>query len=90
VLKIDSVQRRATSLPLARRRSREIIRRALHRLKLSWKKARKLLGRAKPQQREAFMAQIHPLLEGPRNERRKRPPTNALAALARSAQAARR
>jgi hypothetical protein len=56
LLKIESVQRRATSPPLARRRSRESIRRALHRLKLLWKKARKLLGRAKPQQREAFMA----------------------------------
>jgi hypothetical protein len=48
---------------------RETIRRALHRLKLSWKKARKLLGRADPDQREAFIAQIGPLLDGARDER---------------------
>jgi transposase len=39
-----------------RRCCRETIRRTLHRLKLSWQKARKLLGRAKPGQREAFIA----------------------------------
>ena len=48
---------------------RETIRRALHRLKLSWKKARKLLGRADPGQREAFIAEIGPLLDGARDER---------------------
>src|SRR3954449_11889104 len=32
---------------------RETIRAALHRLKLSWKKAKKLLGRADPEQRQA-------------------------------------
>lgn len=48
---------------------RETIRRALHRLKLSWKKARKLLGRADPGQREAFIAAIGPLLDGARDER---------------------
>ena len=53
----------------ARRCCRETIRRALHRLKLSWKKARKLLGRAKPEQREAFIARIGPLLDGARDER---------------------
>src|SRR3954453_2604635 len=37
-----------------RRCCRETIRRALHRLKLSWKKAHKLPGRANPEQREAF------------------------------------
>lgn len=37
---------------------RETVRRALHRLKLSWKKARKLLGRADPDGREAFVEQI--------------------------------
>ena len=47
---------------------RETIRRALHRLKLSWKKARKLLGRADPGQREAFIAEIGPLLDGARDE----------------------
>ena len=52
-----------------RRCCRETIRRALHRLKLSWKKARKLLGRANPEQREAFIAQIGPLLDGARDER---------------------
>lgn len=48
---------------------RETIRRALHRLRLSWKKARKLLGRADPGQREAFIAAIGPLLDGARDER---------------------
>ncbi len=44
----------------ARRCCRETIRQALHRLNLSWKKARKLLGRGKPEQREAFIAQLAP------------------------------
>src|SRR3954469_11840648 len=35
---------------------RETIRAALHRLGLSWKKAKKLLGRADPARREAFIA----------------------------------
>jgi transposase len=52
-----------------RRCCRETIRRTLHRLKLSWKKARKLLGRAKPGQRQAFIAEIGPLLDGARDER---------------------
>jgi transposase len=52
-----------------RRCCRETIRRALHRLKLSWKKAHKLLGRAKPEQRQAFVAQIGALLDGARDER---------------------
>jgi winged helix-turn-helix protein len=52
-----------------RRCCRETIRRALHRLKLSWKKAHKLLGRADPEQREAFIAQISALLDGARDER---------------------
>jgi hypothetical protein len=43
---------------------RETIRAALHRLKLSWKKAKKLLGRADPERRHAFMAQLEGLLEG--------------------------
>src|SRR4051812_47149203 len=33
---------------------RETIRAVLHRRKLSWKKAKKLLGRANPEQRQAF------------------------------------
>ena len=51
-----------------RRCCRETIRRALQRLKLSWKKARKLLSRADPDQRQAFVAQIGPLLDGARDE----------------------
>lgn len=52
-----------------RRCCRETIRRALHRLKLSWQKAHKLLGRADPEHREAFVAQIGALLDGARDER---------------------
>jgi transposase len=52
-----------------RRCGRESIRRVLHRLNLSWKTARKLLGRAEPAQREAFMAQMGLLLDGARDER---------------------
>ena len=48
---------------------RETIRRALHRLELSWKKARKLLGRADPQRREAFLAQVRALLRGAQQDR---------------------
>ena len=48
---------------LAQRRCRETIRTALHRLKLSWQKARKLLGRADPARREACLADLHPLLD---------------------------
>jgi transposase len=43
---------------------RETVRRALHRLKLSWKKAKKLLGRADPAKRAEFVARIQDLLEG--------------------------
>jgi transposase len=43
---------------------RETIRAALHRLGLSWKKAKKLLGRADPQRRQAFVEQIQDLLAG--------------------------
>ncbi len=48
---------------------RETIRAALHRLKLSWKKAKKLLGRADPQRRQAFTEQLHGLLEGAQRDR---------------------
>ncbi len=48
---------------------RETIRRALHRLELSWKKARKLLGRDDPQRREAFLAQVQDLLAGAQQDR---------------------
>jgi transposase len=48
---------------------RETIRAALHRLELSWMKAKKLLGRAKPEVREGFIAQLHPLLEAAQRDR---------------------
>jgi transposase len=43
---------------------RETIRSALHRLGLSWKKAKKLLGRANPERRQAFVEQLQGLLDG--------------------------
>jgi transposase len=43
-------------------RCRETIRAALHRLDLSWKKAKKLLGRADPAQRQAFIEQLQDVL----------------------------
>ncbi len=43
---------------------RETIRAALHRLKLSWKKAKKLLGRACPERRQAFIERIRDLIAG--------------------------
>jgi transposase len=42
---------------------RETIRAALYRLKLSWKKAKKLLGRADPAQRQAFLERLEPMLD---------------------------
>jgi transposase len=42
---------------------RETIRAVLHRRKLSWKKAKKLLGRADPEQRQAFLAQLQSVLD---------------------------
>ena len=48
---------------------RETIRAALHRLKLSWKKAKKLLGRACPEQRQAFVEQLQGLLDGAQCDR---------------------
>ena len=47
-----------------RRCCRETIRAALRRLDLSWKKAKKLLGRAHPEQRKDFIEQLQPLLQG--------------------------
>jgi transposase len=41
----------------------ETIRVALHRLDRSWKKARKLLGRADPARRARFVEQVRPLLD---------------------------
>ncbi len=52
-----------------RRCCRETIRRALHRLKLSWKKPRKRLGRADPQRRAAFLAQVQDLRAGAQHDR---------------------
>ena len=48
---------------------RETIRAALHRLDLSWKKAKKLLGRADPQRRQAFLEQLQGLLAGAQRDR---------------------
>ncbi len=48
---------------------RETIRAALHRLKLSWKKAKKLLGRACPERRQAFVQQLQDLLDGAQRDR---------------------
>ena len=53
----------------AQARCRETIRTALHRLGLSWKKARKLLGRANPGRRAAFIEQLGPLLDGAQRDR---------------------
>src|SRR4051812_49848323 len=47
-----------------RRCCRETIRTALHRRKLSWKKAKKLLGRADPERREGFFEQVPGVLAG--------------------------
>ena len=43
---------------------RETIRAVLHRRKLSWKKAKKLLGRADPERRQAFIEQLQGVLDG--------------------------
>ena len=48
---------------------RETIRAALHRLGLSWKKARKLLGRANPERRAAFLGQLRLLLAAAQRDR---------------------
>ena len=48
---------------------RETIRAALHRLKLSWKKAKKLLGRADPERRQVFVERIQDLLAGAQHDR---------------------
>jgi transposase len=48
---------------------RETIRAALHRLKLSWKKAKKLLGRADPERRQAYIEQLQDVLAGAQRDR---------------------
>ena len=52
-----------------RRYCRETLRAALHRLKLSWKKAKKLLGRADPAKRQAFLERLQPVLDGAARDR---------------------
>jgi transposase len=52
----------------ARRCCRETVRSALRRLDLSWKKAKKLLGRADPERRKSFIGQIGAWLDGARDE----------------------
>jgi transposase len=52
-----------------RRCCRETIRTALHRRKLSWKKAKKLLGRADPERRQAFVEQLQSVLAGAQRDR---------------------
>ena len=48
---------------------RETIRAALHRLQLRWKKAKKLLGRADPVRRQAFVEQLQSVLADARRDR---------------------
>jgi transposase len=48
---------------------RETVRAALPRLKLSWKKAKKLLGRADPERRRAFIEQLQGVLDGAQRDR---------------------
>ena len=48
---------------------RETIRAALHGLKLSWKKAKKRLGRADPERRKAFVEQLQGVLAGAQRDR---------------------
>ena len=48
---------------------RQTIRAALPRRKLSWKKAKKLLGRADPERRQAFVEQLQGVLDGAQRDR---------------------
>ncbi len=64
--------RRLVGLVQARfgcRRCRETIRLVLHRMGLSWQKAKKLLGRASAERRAAFVEQMRPLLDGAQRDR---------------------
>src|SRR4051794_28450915 len=54
---------------LGRRCCRETTRTPLPRLKLSWKKAKKLLGRADPERRQAFIEQLQGVLDGAQRDR---------------------
>jgi transposase len=53
----------------ARLLCRESIRAALHRLELSWKKARKLLGRADPARRAGFIEDLRTVLDAAQRDR---------------------
>src|SRR3954467_1928629 len=48
---------------------RETIRAALHRRQLAWKKAKKLPGRADPEQRQAVVEQLRDVLAGAQRDR---------------------
>ena len=48
---------------------RETVRAALHGLELSWKKAKKLLGRADPERRQALIEQLRSVLDGAQRDR---------------------
>ena len=48
---------------------RETIRAALHRLDLSWKKAKKRLGRADPARRQAFIERLQSVLADAQRDR---------------------
>src|SRR5689334_20524686 len=48
---------------------RETIRVALHRRTLSWTKAKKRLGRADPERRQAFVEQLQGVLDGAQRDR---------------------
>jgi transposase len=53
----------AVEQKFGRKVSRETLRRVLHKAKLSWKKAKKILGRADLEQRKAFVVEIRKLLD---------------------------
>src|SRR3954454_23935139 len=65
----DSPQTDAVVRAQALRCCRETVRAALHRLKLSWKKAKMLLGRADPERRQAFIEQLQSVLAGAQRDR---------------------
>ncbi len=48
---------------------RETVRTGLHRLTLSWKKAKTRLGRADPERRQAFIEQLQGVLDGAQRDR---------------------
>ena len=54
---------KAVEEKFGRKVSCETLRRVLHKAKLSWKKAKKILGRADPEQRTAFVEEVRKLLD---------------------------